>query len=98
MDANTHVSPRDLSHLKRHQTRKSHYVPAVSRVKTAGIKEEVNEPIKNGSKFSNKGNIEFRVTKVTLSRLETLETQKRTVGLVVTYDGTADVTVTSPMK
>ena len=43
--------------MKRHQTRKSHYVPAVSRVKTAGIKEEVNGPVKTGSKFSNKGNI-----------------------------------------
>ena len=62
------------------------------------MKEEVNGPIKNGSKFSNKANIEFRVTKITLSRLETLEIQKRTVGLVVTSDGTADVTVTSPMR
>jgi hypothetical protein len=55
--ANKHFRPRDLSHLKRHQTRKSHHVPAVSRVKIAGIKEEVNGPVKTGSKISNKGNI-----------------------------------------
>ena len=92
------ASPRESSHLKRNKAMKSHYVPAVSKAKTAGIIGEANGPINAGSKFSNKRNIEFRVTKVTLSRLETLETQKRTVGLVVTYDGTADVTVTSPMK
>ena len=33
-----------------------------------------------------------------LITLGTLETQNRTVGLVESYDGTADVTVTSPMR
>ena len=76
---------------------KSHYVPAVSRVKTAGIIGEVNGPINDGSEFSNKSNKEYRVIKVTLSRLETLETQHRTVGdLVVTAD--MAVTMSSPMR
>ena len=65
----------ELSQLKRHKAMKSHYVPAVSKAKTTGLFREVNGPIKCGNKFSNKRNVDFWVTKVMLSRLETLETK-----------------------
>lgn len=54
---------------------KSHYVQESPEAKTADLIREANGPIKCGSKFSNKRNVDFRVTKVTLSRLEILETK-----------------------
>ena len=53
----------------------SHYVLEVPDATTADLIKEVNGPIKCDSKSSNKRNVDFRVTKVTLSRLETLVTK-----------------------